>query len=90
MQGLSQPVDVFELGPEYPASDWLERRDRFERALMHFEQRQWPDACREFAALVAGGLEYDIPTLQLLSRSVECMRANPIEFDPALVVEKLP
>jgi adenylate cyclase len=90
VQGLSQPVDVFELGPEYPSPEWTERRDRFERALMQFEQRQWPDACREFAALVAGGLEYDIPTLQLLSRSVECMRSNPAEFDPALVVEKLP
>jgi adenylate cyclase len=88
LQGIAEPVDVFELVPGVPGARWYERRDAFEQALALFESRQWPDACRELASLVAAEEEYDIPTLQLLSRAVECMRSNPAVFDPALAIEK--
>jgi adenylate cyclase len=88
LQGIADPVDVFELAPGVPDAGWCERRDAFEHALFLFETRQWPEACRELVALVIAGDEYDMPALQLLSRAVECMRSNPPVFDPALSVEK--
>jgi adenylate cyclase len=88
VQGIGQPVDVYELFPGEPAEGWRQRRDTFEAALHHFEQQQWAEACRLLVGLLAEGGEYDIPGLQLLERSVECLRSRPEPFDPALRLQK--
>ncbi|MCA9823323.1 MAG: adenylate/guanylate cyclase domain-containing protein [Dehalococcoidia bacterium] len=88
VQGVAAPVDVFELAPAAASPLWLATRDRFEQALASFESRQWPEACRILVELVSAGAQYDSPTLQLLSRAVDCMRTNPDPFDPSITVEK--
>lgn len=88
VQGFAAPVNVYELATGATAEDWFLSRDRFEQALASFESRQWADACRLLVELVAAGSQYDIPTLQLLSRAVEAMRSNPDAFDPSITVEK--
>lgn len=88
VQGFAEPVPVYELFPGTPSPDWLERRDRFELALAHFEQRQWSEACQILAALLSGDGGYDLPGLQLLSRAVECLRSRPDVFDPTFSIAK--
>jgi adenylate cyclase len=87
VQGFTDPIEVFELCPD-PTPEWRAGRDAFERALAHFERREWSEACQLLAGLLAGGQNYDLPSLQLLSRSVECLRSAPEPFDPALTVQK--
>jgi len=88
VQGFADPIDVFELYPGEPDAPWRARRDEFERALQWFEARQWADACQSLATLLSHGGEYDVPSLQLLARSVECLRSQPDSFDPALAIAK--
>lgn len=88
VQGFAAPVDVFELAASDAPPIWLAARDRFEEALASFEVRQWAEACRILVELVSAGSQYDSPTLQLLSRAVDCMRTNPDLFDPSITVEK--
>ncbi|MBK6663054.1 MAG: adenylate/guanylate cyclase domain-containing protein [Thermoflexaceae bacterium] len=88
VQGFAEAVAVFELFPGEPTAAWRARRDEFERALQSFEARQWADACTSLASLLSHGAEFDVPSLQLLARSVECLRSQPDTFDPALVITK--
>ncbi|MFN8507662.1 MAG: adenylate/guanylate cyclase domain-containing protein [Dehalococcoidia bacterium] len=88
VQGFADPIDVFELFAGEPDAPWRARRDEFERALQWFEARQWADACQSLATLLSHGGEYDVPSLQLLARSVECLRSQPDTFDPALAIAK--
>ena len=88
VQGFADPVDVFELFPGEPNSEWKALRDAFEKALAHYEAREWSEACGLLAGLLARGPDYDIPSLQLLSRAVECLRSRPEPFDPAMTIQK--
>jgi adenylate cyclase len=90
VQGFADPIDVFELYPGDAPPEWAAQRDIFERALVLFEGKEWSEACRMLAGLLTSGGDghYDIPSLQLLSRSVECLRARPDPFDPSLVIQK--
>jgi len=89
VQGFADPIDVFELYPGEPPPEWCHRRDGLEQALVHFEAGRWSEACRLLAALLTSDGDYDVPSLQLLSRSVECLRSNPESFDPSLTIQKL-
>ncbi len=88
VQGFADPIDVFELYPGDPPPEWCHRRDGFEEALDHFEAGRWSEACRLLATLLTSDGDYDVPSLQLLSRSVECLRSSPASFDPSLIVQK--
>jgi len=88
VQGFADPIEVFELYPGDPPPEWCDRRDGFELALAHFEGGRWSEACRLLAALLTADGDYDVPSLQLLSRSVECLRSNPASFDPSLTIQK--
>ncbi|MCC7089162.1 MAG: GAF domain-containing protein [Dehalococcoidia bacterium] len=88
VQGFAEPVGVFELFPGAPTPEWKALRDSFELALAHFEAREWSEACGLLAGLLARGPDYDIPSLQLLSRAVECLRSRPEPFDPAMTIQK--
>lgn len=88
VQGFAEPVDVFELYSGEATPEWRTRRDTFEQALAHFESGQWSEACQLLAGLLSARQDYDLPALQLLSRSVECLRSRPDPFDPAMTVQK--
>lgn len=88
VQGFAKPVDVFQLFSGEATVEWRARRDTFEQALGHFEAGQWSEACQLLASLLSAGHDYDLPALQLLSRSVECLRSRPDPFDPAMTVQK--
>ena len=88
VQGFAEPVDVYELHAGPPTPGWTALRDTFERALRHFESREWSEACGLLAGSLSTGSEYDIPSLQLLSRAVECLRSRPDPFDPAMSIQK--
>jgi adenylate cyclase len=88
VQGFAEPVDVYELFPGEPPPGWYLRRDAFEQALEHYERREWTEACRLLAGLLSVGGDYDLPSLQLLGRAVECLRSRPDPFDPALSIDK--
>ena len=88
VQGFADPVDVFELYSGEATSEWRARRDTYEQALAHFESGEWSDACQLLAGLLSADRDYDLPALQLLSRSVECLRSRPDPFDPAMTVQK--
>lgn len=88
VQGFAEPVEVFELYPGEPTPEWRALRDVFEKALGHFEAREWSEACGLLSGLLTAGSEYDIPSLQLLSRSVDCLRSRPEPFDAAMTIQK--
>jgi adenylate cyclase len=83
--GIAQPVDLFELHARDATAEWTARRDQFERALAEYEQGHWDEACRLVYPLLAGAAgEYDVPSLSLVGRAVECLKAPPARFDPVL------
>ncbi|MCZ2111307.1 MAG: adenylate/guanylate cyclase domain-containing protein [Dehalococcoidia bacterium] len=88
VQGFTEPVDVFELFAGENTEEWRARRDTFEQALAHFEASEWSEACQLLARLLGETPDYDLPALQLLSRSVECLRSRPDPFDPAMTIQK--
>jgi adenylate cyclase len=88
VQGVAEPVEVFELHSGEVTPAWTTMRDSFEQALAHFEGRRWSGACQILAGLLTSEFGYDIPSLQMLSRAVECLRSMPDPFDPAMTIQK--
>jgi adenylate cyclase len=83
--GIGHEVNLFELVAESASPDWQARRASYEQALSLYESGKWSEACRTLFPLLATGQEgYDLPTLSLLGRAVECLKAPPPDFDPVL------
>jgi adenylate cyclase len=83
--GVDSPVDLHELNAAEIDSDWQARRDIYEKALALFESSRWAEACRTLYPMLAGQEgRYDLPTLTLVGRSIECLKLNPADFDPVL------
>jgi adenylate cyclase len=83
--GIDHEVNLFELHAESASAEWHARRDSYEKALSLYESANWSEACRTLFPLLATGQEsYDLPTLSLLGRAVECLKAPPQQFDPVL------
>jgi adenylate cyclase len=83
--GLADEVNLFELHGESAAAAWQSRCDSYEQALELYEAGKWSEACRTLFPLLATGQEsYDLPTLSLLGRAVECLKAPPPHFDPVI------
>lgn len=83
--GIASPLDVYEL--HSGAGDdptWRSRRDGYEAALRQFESRQWDEACRTLYPLLSERDRYDVPSLTLMGRAVECLKNPPAFFDPVL------
>jgi class 3 adenylate cyclase len=85
VRDASEPVHIFELLPGAPPAGWADRRDRYEQALDRFEAGAWLDAANALTGLLAEGEGIDIPAAQLLSRAVEGVRLNPVDFDASLL-----
>ncbi|MGO9468929.1 MAG: adenylate/guanylate cyclase domain-containing protein [Isosphaeraceae bacterium] len=83
--GIAHEVNLFELHAESASADWQSRCESYEQALDFYESGKWSDACRTLFPLLAANQEtYDLPTLSLLGRAVECLKAPPPKFDPVL------
>lgn len=80
--GIREPVDLYELVAESGRPAWCERRDVYESALCHFEASRWDEACQLLSPLLreVDG-RYDAPSLALMSRIVDCLRAPSASFD---------
>lgn len=86
--GIHQPVDFFELHAEEAEPEWAKHRDAYERALALYEAGKFGDACRVVYPILAGQEgHYDVPSLNLVMRSVEGIKDPPNPFDGVL---KLP
>ncbi|MCS6976946.1 MAG: hypothetical protein NZM31_08075, partial [Gemmatales bacterium] len=82
--GIEAPVELFELHGTHPDADWLKRRDIYERALQQYEAGQWAEVCQTLYPLLGSrDGKYDLPSLDLISRAVECLRNPNAPFDPA-------
>ena len=58
---------------------------RYERALALYEAGKWSEACQAvFPILIGESGDYDVPSLTLLGRAVECLKSPPASFDPVL------
>jgi len=80
--GVSGAVDLYELHAESATPEWLAHRDTYENALALFEAGEWAAACRAIYPLLAGQEgRYDFPSLDLVVRSIECLKNPPKDFD---------
>jgi len=84
--GIATPVDVYELCPTAPVdAAWCALRDSYEAALAQFEAGDWARACRTLYPLLASQPDrYDVPSLTLIGRAVECLKSRAGKFDPVL------
>ena len=84
--GVANPVELYELHGEQCSEQWCEFRDTYEAALTHFEERRWEEACQSIYPLLSHQhWRFDVPSLNLLSQAVECLRTPPTDFDPTVV-----
>jgi adenylate cyclase len=87
--GVRNPVELYELHAEQAAPEWLTRRDAFEKALEQFEKGEFTatlDVLHGLRTVPGPGQrgKYDIPSLELATRALECMKNPPEEFDPVM------
>jgi adenylate cyclase len=83
--GIASPLNVFELHSASEDPQWNARRDAYESALTQFETGHWAEACRTLYPLVAEQPnQYDVPSLTLIGRAVECLKSRPTKFEPVL------
>jgi len=83
--GIQGAVDFYELFAEQAPPEWVERRNTYEEALGLFEQGQFGASCRAVYPLLASSeANYDVPCLNLVTRSVEYIKYPPEKFDGIL------
>jgi adenylate cyclase len=83
--GIEGTVDLHELHSAEIVPDWQYRRDLYESALSLFESSRWTEACKTLYPMLAGQEgRYDLPTLSLVGRAIECLKSTPADFDPVL------
>ena len=83
--GIQGAVDLYELHAETATQEWLQRRDAYEKSLDMFEAGEWSKTCQMVYPLLAGQSDnYDIASLDLVARSIECIKNPPDPFDPVL------
>jgi adenylate cyclase len=79
--GIDCPVDLYELHSEAAPAEWTARRDAYEQALTQFEGSHFRNACRGLWALGAHDESPDLPSLILVGRAVQEMKAPSDKFD---------
>ncbi|MGI8980942.1 MAG: adenylate/guanylate cyclase domain-containing protein [Pirellulaceae bacterium] len=77
---IAEPVDFYEL-PAAPDASWPKLKDQYEQALALFEQAQFRQAMALLIHL-AGDYPTDVPTMNLLQRSMSLFQNPPQKFDP--------
>jgi adenylate cyclase len=83
MTDSDSSLDLYELHAGDATPEWLAWRDAYEAALGLFEQGQWQAACQRLAPLLQSqGDRQDIPSVNLLNRSTECIQKRLTEPSP--------
>jgi adenylate cyclase len=83
--GIAGEVELHELHAESASPDWQQRGESYEQALALYEAGKWSEASQAvFPILTGNGGAYDLPSLTLLGRAVECLKTPPASFDPIL------
>jgi adenylate cyclase len=83
LTGMDEPVDLFELQSDAVADEWKLHRDAYEWGLGLYESRKWGEACAALVELLADyKSEVDGPTVALVSRTAECLKSQPSNFEP--------
>ena len=83
--GIADAVDLYELHSDAASAEWITWRDEYEHALQLFESGEWASACRvAYQLLSPHAGRYDIPSLSLVARAVECLKTPPVQFDPVV------
>ena len=77
---IAEPVDFYEL-PAAADAAWPKLKDQYEQALALFEQAQFRQAMALLIQL-AGDYPTDVPTMNLLQRSMAHFQNPPQKFDP--------
>jgi adenylate cyclase len=77
---IAEPVDFYELPADSDAA-WPKLKEQYERALALFEQAQFRQAMALLIHL-AGDFPTDVPTMNLLQRSMAHFQNPPPKFDP--------
>lgn len=82
LSGVPDPVDLYELRSTEPDPGWLRIKEVYEQALAFYEGEAWGDAWRTLSPLFAGHEhDFDVPSLNLMSRTLDCLRTPPSPFD---------
>ncbi|MDR3638646.1 MAG: adenylate/guanylate cyclase domain-containing protein [Isosphaeraceae bacterium] len=85
--GIDGCVDLYELYATVADDAWRAERDTYESGLTLYEAGRWWEACRTLYALLAGHeTNYDLPTLTLVGRCIECLKGPQTSFDPVFVL----
>jgi len=83
--GVGGAVDLYELYGEDATPEWRSRRDTYEAALAQYSEGRWGEAAEALRPLVGDQHgHFDVPSLNLLRRSVEYLRSPPDPFDPVV------
>ena len=77
---IAEPVDFYEL-PADASANWPQLKDQYEQALAHFEKGEFRQAMALLIHL-AGDFPTDVPTMNLLQRSMAFFQNPPPQFDP--------
>jgi adenylate cyclase len=81
--GIAGEVELHELYGEDVGNDWFLARDAYEKSLALFEAGRWAEARDALAALHHPPADQpDFPTLDLITRVLDCLRDPPESFDP--------
>ncbi len=85
LKGIDESVDLYELHSAAVEPDFQALRDRYESALSLYESGRWSEAGKTLYPILAGQEgRYDLPTLSLMGRAIECLKSTPPVFDPVL------
>ena len=84
--GIQGAVDLFELRATESASpEWMALKDGYEHALALFEAGNYTGSLRALYTLLSKQEDHhDVPSLNLIGRSVELLRSPPDHFDGIL------
>jgi adenylate cyclase len=86
--GIQGTVDLHELHSAVHEPEWQRRRNLYEEALSLFEKKEWTECCRTLTPMLTAGQEgrWDLPTLSLIGRAIECLKSSPATFDPVVTL----
>lgn len=85
LMGIDTSVDLHELHAEFATEDWRAKRDAYENGLTLYENSCWSEAFRAISPqLTEQGDVYDVASLTLLGRVLDCLKSPPDRFDPVV------
>jgi len=85
VSGIAAPVELYELHAQEALPEWRAKRDAYEAGLAHFEAGRWAEACQTlYPLLTEQPGDYDVPSLSLVGRAIECLKSPPARFDSVL------